>query len=145
TAGDYAVTVGLTLDLPIHNSEARARYARQEHAVTRAHVAERALLSQVENEVRTSINLLKTNDELRRAAESAVAVNQELLAGMRKRFPAGAVTSFDILRIADELARAQIAAARASVSYQIALARLSRADGTLLEKLQITTAALAKH
>lgn len=144
-AGNYAVSVGLKLDLPVHNSAAHARYARQEHAVARAHLAERAVLAQVENEVRTSINLLKTDDELRRAAEQAVAVDQELLAGMRKRFSAGALTSFDVLRIADELARAQIAAARARVSYQISLARLARADGTLLDRLHITTAALGKR
>jgi outer membrane protein TolC len=145
TAGNYTVMVGLKLVLPVHNSAARARYARQEHAVELARLAEGVLLAQVENEVRTSINILKADDELRHAADRAVAVNEELLAGMRKRYSAGALTSFDILRIADELARSKIAAASARVSYQISLARLARANGTLLDSLNITVAALRKR
>jgi outer membrane protein len=145
TAGDYMVMIGLRLDLPVNNSAARARYARQEHALARARLAKAALLAQIENEIRTSIKILKTDSELRLAADRAVAVNEELLAGMRKRFSAGALTSFDILRVTDELTRSQIAAARARVSYQISLARLARANGTLLDSLHITVPATGSH
>jgi outer membrane protein TolC len=142
TSGNYTVSLGLRLELPIDNSAARARHARQHHAMVRAEIAERSVLAQVDNEVRRSLALLHGNEALEAAADEAVTVNEQLLAGMRKRFSAGAVTSFDVLRVADELTRAQINAARARVSYRISLARLATADGTLLDQLHITLSSL---
>ncbi|MBC7976074.1 MAG: TolC family protein, partial [Myxococcales bacterium] len=101
-----------------------------------------ALLARVDNEVRRSVALLQSDEALAKAADEAVTVNERLLVGMRKRFSAGAITSFDVLRVADELTRAKIEAARARVSYRISLARLATADGTLLPQRNITASSL---
>ena len=140
--GNYVVSLGVRLELPISNSAAKARNAHQRDVVVRAKLQQQALLAQVENEVRTSLALLKDNEKLEQAADKAVTTTQKLLAGMRKRFAAGAVTSYDVLRVADQLTQAQIDAARARVNYRLSLARLATADGTLLERHHITLGSL---
>ncbi|HET9625848.1 MAG TPA: TolC family protein [Kofleriaceae bacterium] len=144
TVSGYTVSLGLRLELPLDNTAAEARHARQRHATTRAEAQARALVARIEAEVENSVALAAGDAALVRAADDAVAVNARLLAGMRKRFSAGAVTSFDVLRVADALTRAQIDAARARVNHQLSLARLAAADGTLLDQLHITTSALQK-
>lgn len=144
TGGNYAVSLGLRLELPLDNSAAQARHERQRHVLGQARIAERALLAKVDSEVRTSLAVLRGDEALQKAADEAVTVNERLLAGMRKRFSVGTITSFDVLRVAEELTRAQIDAARARVSYRISLARLATADGTLLQQLHIAVSSLRK-
>jgi len=141
-AGDYMVSVGLRLDLPLSNDAAKARDQRQRHTLQRAQLAQQSVGQQLDNEVRTTVALLVSNAALQQSADATVKTNEKLLAGMRKRFAAGAVTSYDVLRVADELTRSQIGAARARVSYRISLARLATADGTLLDKYKVTLASL---
>ncbi len=143
--GNYIVSLGLRLELPIVNSAARARNDRQAHATSRAQIAQQTLLLQLDNEVRNSLALLAEGEKLEKAADDAVTIDAQLLAGMRKRFTSGAATSFDVLRVADQLARAQIEAARARVNYRVSLARLGLADGTLLEQHHISFASLVVH
>lgn len=142
TGGNYMVSLGLRLELPLDNRAAQARHDRQLHVVGQARIAEQALLARVDSEVRTSLAVLQGDEALQQAADEAVTVNERLLAGMRKRFSVGAITSFDVLRVADELTRAQIDAARARVSYRLSLARLATADGTLLDQLHVALSAL---
>lgn len=143
SAGNYAVTLGLRLDLPLGNSAALARHERQLNEVDRVKLAEHAVVVQFENDIRTSVALLDSNAALQQSADDTVKTDERLLAGMRKRFAAGTVSSYDVLRVADELTRAQIGAARARVNYRLSLARLAIADGTLLQKYKISTTSLA--
>lgn len=140
--GDYQVQVGLRLELPLSNQAARARHARQRHLVKRAQIAEETIGAQVRNDVQTAISLLTSDLAQRAAADDAVADNEKLLAGMRKRFAGGLITSFDVLRVADQLTLARIEAARTRASYQVSRARLAAADGTLLQSLNITLSML---
>jgi outer membrane protein len=143
--GDYVVSVALRLELPLSNQAARARHARQRVLVARAKVTEETISAQIRNDVQTALALLQSDAALRNAADDAVTDNQKLLVGMRKRFAGGLITSFDVLRVADELSRAQIEAARTRVSYQISRARLGTADGTLLESLGVKLTTLRKR
>jgi outer membrane protein len=142
--GNYIVSLGLRLELPLVNSAAHARNERQAHATSRAQIAQQSLLLQIDNEVRNSLALLGEGEKLEQAADDAVTIDMQLLAGMRKRFSSGAATSFDVLRVADQLVRAQIEAARARVNYRVSLTRLGLADGTLLERYNISLASPAR-
>jgi outer membrane protein TolC len=142
TTGQYAVSVGLRLDLPLDNSGARARHDRQRHVLARAKLVEQKIQADIGNQIRTSIALLRSDEELKKQADEVVADNDKLLKGMRKRFAGGTITSFEVLRVADELSRAQIEAARARASYRVALARLATVDGTLLQSLAIKISSL---
>jgi outer membrane protein TolC len=135
--GDYQVEVGLRLELPLSNEAARARNARQRNLVKRSKIAEETIGAQIRNDVQTAIALMTSDLAQRAAADDAVADNEKLLAGMRKRFAGGLITSFDVLRVADQLTLARIEAARTRASYQVSRARLAAADGTLLQSLNI--------
>jgi outer membrane protein len=138
----YALYLGLRVELPIRNQEAEARYSIQRRQLSKARIAERSIQARIENEVRTGLNRLRANASVVEAADQAVASTARLLDGIRKRFRNDDSTSFDVLRVVDELTRSKIEAARARARYQIALSRLEAANGTLLERRGITVRAL---
>jgi outer membrane protein TolC len=135
---DLQLYLGLRFELPLGNHEAEVRHSIQQRTLARARLAERATLAQIESEVRTTVARIGVGAELVAAADRTVALSEKLLEGMRKRFRAGASTSFDVLRVSDELTRARVEAARARADYRASLTRLAAATGTLLEGLGIS-------
>jgi outer membrane protein len=144
TGGQYAVSLGLRLELPIDHRGPRSRYDRQRHLLERARLLEHSLLTSVRNELKRSLELLHSDADEVKVADELVAHNEQLLIGMRKRFTLGGITSFDVLRVADELTRARIDAARTRANYRISLARLAAARGTLLQHHGIDVSALRR-
>lgn len=143
TAGrDLYLYLGLRFELPLGNHEAEVRHAIQHRALARARLARREALARVESEVRTTVARVAVGVQLVEAADRTVALSEQLLEGTRKRFRAGASTSFDVLRVSEELTRARVEAARARADYRMTLARLAAANGTLLEGLGITAESL---
>jgi outer membrane protein TolC len=132
------VFVGLRLDIPLGRHEREVRHAIQQRSVSRARLAERAILARMESEVRTSVAGLAVSVQLVQAADRTVELSEKLIEGMRKRFRAGASTSFDVLRVSEALTQARIDAARARADYQGNLTRLATATGTLLAGAGIT-------
>jgi len=140
--GDVQLYLGLRFELPLGNHEAEVRHAIQERSVARARLAEREALARIESEVRTTVARVAVNVRLVEAADRTVALSEKLLEGTRKRFRAGAATSFDVLRVSDELTRARVEAARARADYRAGQTRLAAATGTLLDGLDITVESL---
>jgi outer membrane protein TolC len=139
---DVNLFVGLRFEMLLGNHEAEVRHSIQRRSVSRARLAERATLARIESEVRTTAARLAVNVELVAAADRTVELSDKLLEGMRKRFRAGASTSFDVLRVSEELTRARIEAARARADYRLGLTRLAAATGTLLDRFGITVGSL---
>jgi len=141
----YSVYLGLRFELPLGTDEARARHAIQRRELAKARAERRAVMAQVENEVRASLGRLQASAAIVAAADEAVVLTERLLEGTRKRFRNDAATSFDVLRVLDELTRLKIEAARARARYQVALSRLEEANGTLLDRLGITVESLDRR
>ena len=139
---DLQFYVGLRFEVALGDDEAQARHAIQRRTVSRAQLAERQTLAQIETEVRMLITRVELAVRLIEAAENAIAIADKLLEGTRKRFRAGARTSFDVLRVTEELTRARVEAARARADYRVALTRLDTATGTLLDQFNITLKSL---
>jgi outer membrane protein len=135
---DLDVLVGLRLDIPLGRHEGEVRHAIQQRAVSRARLGVRAILARVESEVRTAVAGLAVSVQLVQATDHTVALSEKLLEGMRKRFRAGASTSFDVLRVSEALTQARIEAARARADYEGDQTRLATATGTLLDSAGIT-------
>lgn len=135
---DVSLFIGLRFEMPLGNHEAEVRHSIQRRSVTRARLAEREMLAQIESEVRTTVARLAVDVQLVEAADRAIELAGQVLEGTRKRFRAGASTSFDVLRASEELTRAQIEAARARADYRVSLTRLAAATGTLLDGFGIT-------
>jgi outer membrane protein TolC len=139
---DLRLYVGLRLEMWLGDHEAEVRHSLQQRSVARARLAERATLAQIENDVRTIVARASLDSQLVDASDKAVTLSEKLLEGTRKRFRAGAATSFDVLRVSDDLTRARVEAARARADYRVSTTRLAVATGTLLEGLGITTKSL---
>jgi outer membrane protein TolC len=139
---DLNLSIGLRFELPLGNHEAEIRHAIQRRSVSRARLVERATLARIEGEVRTTVTRLAINVELVEAADRTVELSAKLLDGTRKRFRAGASTTFDVLRVSEELTRARIEAARARADYRVSLTRLAAATGTLLDRFGVTLESL---
>jgi outer membrane protein TolC len=139
---DLNLSIGLRFELPLGNHEAEIRHAIQRRSVSRARLAERATFARIEGEVRTTVARLAISVELVEAADRTVELSAKLLDGMRKRFRAGAATTFDVLRVSEELTRARIEAARARADYRVSLTRLATATGTLLDRFGVTLESL---
>lgn len=139
---DLNLWIGLRLEVPLGNHEAEVRHAIQRRSVSRARLAERQTLARIESEVRTTVARLAVDVQLVAAADRTVELSDKMLEGMRKRFRAGASTTFDVLRVSEELTRARIEAARARADYRASLTRLAAATGTLLDGFGITVESL---
>jgi len=139
---DVSLFIGLRFEMPLGNHEAEVRHSIQRRSVSRARLAEREMLARIEGEVRTTVARLAVDVQLVEAADHAVELSKQLLEGTRKRFRAGASTSFDVLRVSEELTRAQVEAARARADYRVSLTRLAAATGTLLDGSGITIESL---
>lgn len=139
---NYGLYVGLRFEVPLGANEAEVRYQIQQRTVGRARLAERATLARIESEVRTSVSSVRLGSDLVAAADRSVELSEKLLEGMRKRFHAGASTTFDVLRVSDEVTRARVEAARARADYRVSLTRLAAATGTLLDSFGVTTKSL---
>lgn len=139
---DLNLFVGLRFEVLLGNHEAEVRHAIQQRSVARAHLAERQTLARIESEVRTTVARLAVSARLVAAADRTVELADQLLDGTRKRFRAGAATTFDVLRVSEELTRARIEAVRARADYRVSLTRLAAATGTLLDGFGITIGSL---
>lgn len=139
---DVHLYLGLRLEVPLGDHEAEVRHTIQGRAVARARLAQREALARIESEVRTAAARVAVGVQLVEAADQAVALAARLLEGTRKRFRAGAGTTFDVLRVSEELTRARVEAARARADYRGSLARLAVATGTLLDELGVSVASL---
>jgi len=139
---DLNVFVGLRFEVLLGNHAAEIRHTIQQRSVARARLAERQALARIESEVRTTVARLAVSARLVAAADRTVGLADQLLDGTRKRFRAGAATTFDVLRVSEELTRARIEAARARADYRVSLTRLAAATGTLLDGFGITIGSL---
>jgi outer membrane protein TolC len=139
---DVNLYIGLRFETLLGDHEAEVRHRIQRRTVSRAQLAERQLLARVESEVRTTVARVAVAGQLVEAADQTVAISDQLLEGMRKRFRAGASTTFDVLRVSEQLTRARIEAARARADYRVNLTRLAAANGTLLEGFGVTVESL---
>lgn len=139
---DLHFYLGLRFEAPLGEHEAEVRHSIQRRSLARARLAARETVSRIESEVRTTVARVAIAVQLVEAADRTVALTEKLLEGTRKRFRAGASTSFEVLRVSEELTRARIEAARARADYRVSLTRLGGATGTLLEGLGITVESL---
>ena len=139
---DLQLFLGLRFEVPLGDHEAAVRHTIQHRVVARARLSERETLARIESEVRTAAARVAVDTKLVAAADDAVALAVKLLDGTRKRFRAGAGTTFDVLRVSEELTRARVEAARARADYRVSLTRLAAATGTLLDRYSITIKSL---
>ena len=133
----YQYNLGAVFEIPIGNADAKARLAEAKVNAEGARLS----LSQVEEDVTKDITeavqnleaFLKSIEATRIARELA----QENVRNQQARYDVGLATTKDLIDFQDRLTQAERAEVDSLTGYNIELARLYRADGTLLRNRNI--------
>lgn len=130
-------SVGLTLNLPIRNRGARA-------ALGQAAVTKRNDLYQMRREeqtvdldVKNAVHSLEQAKLSMSAAKIARDLAQKTEESEQRKYELGSGQIYLVLEAQTELAQAEVALVQAQVGYQVALAAVDHATGTLLERHQV--------
>jgi len=129
---DYAV--GLELEIPFGNAEARAALAQAEIDVRRASRELEQVVSSVALDVDRAIADVASAAKRVTASKAARELAEENLRNQTRRFELGAVTTKDVLDFQEKLSEAQASEVRAITDHARSVTRLRVADGTLLAR-----------
>jgi outer membrane protein TolC len=128
-------TLGVSFSMPIGNMESRARLRRSESELAQSIDEKLGTKSAVITEVKIAVRTLELLVSEIPVSHQAVEAARKVVAGEWARFEVNQVGNRDLLQAQDLLATAQRSHAQSLARYNIALARLFAAEGTLLEKL----------
>lgn len=133
----YQYSVGARLEIPIANASAKASYAQARVDTERAWLS----LQEVEESVTLEVKQAVTNMESEIEGLPAVRVARELaeenLRNQQARYEVGLATTKDLLDFQEKMLQARASEVEALTGYNVALADLQRAEGTLLEERRI--------
>ena len=130
----------LEFEWPIGNAGPRSEYRRAEIEEEQLRWDLQRTREQAANEVHISIKNVRLAREEILSAKVTVDAARTLVVGETARFELGQSTSDDLLRAQDQLGSAEREYARALASYNVNLAALRRAEGTILDTMGIASA-----
>lgn len=133
----YQYQFGAVFEVPLANADAKARLAEAKVRSENARLSLQQLEEQVTLDITQAVNNMKA---LLRSAE-ATRIARELAAenvrNQQARYEVGLGTTKDLIDFQDRLTQAERAEIEALSNYNIELARLRRADGTLLRERNV--------
>jgi HAE1 family hydrophobic/amphiphilic exporter-1 len=140
TGGFYGYMLGLNLQLPIFNSEARTANAQALIARDRSAMRRRSIQQLVAVELRDALTQIEMNLARLQAADAAVISARERLVGEQARFEAGMATTRELIEAQRDLAAAESVQLRAQVDLVKSHALLDRAAGMTFDRHNIRLA-----
>jgi outer membrane protein TolC len=127
-----AVTVGVTIQLPLRNRTAEANLAgahiHRQQLVATIYAQEQAVELEVRNAAQ-AVEITRRQIETARAARESAEIQ---LAGEQKRYQTGLSTIFLVFQFQTQLVNTRTAELRAQANYNQALASLQRATSMTL-------------
>jgi HAE1 family hydrophobic/amphiphilic exporter-1 len=118
---------------PLFNRTARGNYIQASAAVDRSVIALKQTEESVELDVSNAIRQVQNSIRGMDAARVSVQLNEELLRQQNERLKVGVGTTLDVTQAQRDLVTARTEYILAIVSYNIALAQVEHAKGTILE------------
>jgi outer membrane protein TolC len=137
TQPDYSV--GLVADIPISFHAERAQLAKAMLSLRQAELDAKRTANRVISQVQTAYARVQSAIERTEASSRAVKTARETLGAEEKRLTNGLTTSFNVLKLQDELAQAHINRLEAVAEGHKALIVLWSVSGVLLDRYNITT------
>jgi len=136
----YYYQGGVRLEIPIGNAAAKSAYTQSKVQEQQALFSYRQTVSDVALDVGQTVGDVISN--LQRITQTRIAreLSEENLRNQTKRYDVGMVTTTDLLIFQDQVARARLAEIQAVIVYNNSLAALDRAQGTLLERFNVSVA-----
>jgi outer membrane protein TolC len=134
---DNSYTVGFRGSVPIPNRSARAAHRRAGLDVRE--MEQRLVKTQqdVELSVRSALRAVRTNRILVESNRQARALQESTLEAENRRLDLGYSTSFELLRVEEDLANAQTQEVQSIINYEKSIVDLRVAEGVLLSRLGI--------
>ncbi|MBW2280342.1 MAG: TolC family protein [Deltaproteobacteria bacterium] len=136
--GNRSYTIGAQFSIPIGNQVARAAETEAEIGFRRAKTSLRREEQKVLLEVRKAVRDLASSIEGIQAAERNRVAQSETLDAEQERLRLGDSTPFQVLQHEEDLAQAERQLIRSLQVHRDAIADLDRAQGTLLDRLNIS-------
>lgn len=133
----YTYQFGVEIEIPIGNAAAKAEYAQAKIDTARATLDRRQLLADISLEVDRAVNDVETNMKRIQSTRVARELAEENLRNQHKRLEVGMATTKDVLDFQDDLTQARGNELKAAVDYNISLAELGRAQGTILDRFSV--------
>jgi len=133
----YSYKAGVELEIPLGNATAKAAYTQARIDVASSELNRRQLLSDVTLEVEKAVTDVVTNMKRLRATHLATVLAEQNLRDQQRRLDVGMATTKDILDFQDQLTTARGNEVQAQTDYNVSLAELARAQGTLLDKYSV--------
>lgn len=133
----YSYKAGVEVEIPIGNAAAKSEYAKAKIDVSQSELTRRQLFSDISLEVSTAVNDVVANIKRIDASRIARELAEENLRNQQKRLEVGIATTKDVLDFQDDLTQARGVELQAATDYNISLAELARAQGTLLDEYSV--------
>lgn len=128
----YTYVMGLTVEVPLDNAQARADYSLSRVNVDRARLDLRRLQEEITLEVKRAATNLESDVKSISARRLARELAEENVRNQQARYDVGLATTKDLLDFQDHLTQARAAEIRALTQYRVHLAELRRVEGSLL-------------
>jgi outer membrane protein len=138
-------SAGLSLTVPLGNTTAEAEYVQSQIDLRRGELSYRQLLANVTLEARRAIGDVRSNSKRITATRLARELAQENLEQQKKRYDVGLATTKDILDFQQRVTAARAAEIQALIDYNVSLAALRQAEGTLLAQFDVVVDTLPPH
>ncbi len=133
----YNYSVGIILQVPLGNGQARSRYSQARIELAQERARQRELVNQVALEVERASADVGGNFKRVQSARRAKQLAEENLRSQEKRFQVGLITQKDVIDFQAKFLEAEGTELRAITDYNNSLARLKLAEGTLLESYNV--------
>jgi outer membrane protein len=133
-------TYGMTLRLqmPLRNSAAQADLGAALVSKRRDLYQMRGLEQSIAVQVKNAVHDLELAELVMAAAKTSRELAEKNLSAEERKYQLGAQTIFFVLDAQNQLSQAELSLVQAQIAYQKALAALDHAEGTLLEKHQVS-------
>lgn len=129
----YSVSVGVTVQFPLHNTTAKANLAGAMIATEQTAAAKQTQEQAIETDVRNAAQTVETTRQQIKSARAARISAEIQLAGERQLYQTGLSTTFLVFQREDELVTARTVEVRAQANYSQAVANLQRAISSTLQ------------
>lgn len=133
----YGYVLGFNFQIPVHNTEARARSATVQIELNRARMQRQAVLQNIGLEIRDALTQIEMNRARIEAAEAAVRSARERLEGEQARFEVGMGTTRELIEAQRDLLQAESVLVRARVDLIKSFNLLDKAVGRTLQRQRI--------
>lgn len=134
----------LNLKLPVRNRGAQAALGSALVARTRDLYNDRSLREQIIQQVSDAVHQLDETKMALQAGITAFDLAQKQLAADQRKYELGAQDNFFVLDSQSKLAQAELTLLQTQTEYQVAVATVHHATGTLLEPYSVQITELSK-